>query len=103
MNSQKLKNYGSIEKNPNPLLSDSLRDHCNQIIDACASDGISIIEHLSKQEKYDIMMNILEKDCEVRSDLEVNALVAIVADIRFFRDIKQNMLEKGETDNASCF
>lgn len=85
---QKVKHTDKIEKNPNPLLSDSIRDECNGIIELCSSEGISVVENLTKQEKYDVMMNILEKECDERSVLEVNALVSIVSDIRFFRDIK---------------
>lgn len=45
------------------------------------------------------MMTILEKDTENRTDLEVKILLAVVADIRFFRDIKQST----QDGDATCF
>lgn len=75
----------------NPLLSTELLERSQTLITKCHYEGMNVIDELSKQDKYDLMMTILDKDCEERSDLEVRILVSIVSDIRFFRDIKSSM------------
>lgn len=51
------------------------------------------------QGKYDLMMTILDKESDDRSDLEIKILLAVVADIRFFRDIKSSTSD----GDATCF
>ncbi|EAR93197.2 cyclic nucleotide-binding domain protein (macronuclear) [Tetrahymena thermophila SB210] len=98
----KQKKQRNLEQKRNPLLNEAIRQKSYQYISKFQQQGNALVERISKQDQLDLMMTILDKECEERSNLEVHILTHIVSDIRFFRDIKSSATDADETCFKLC-
>ncbi|KAL4496514.1 hypothetical protein ABPG72_014744 [Tetrahymena utriculariae] len=98
----KQKKQKNLEQKRNPLLNEAIRQKSYQYISKFQQQGNALVERISKQDQLDLMMIILDKECEERTNLEVHILTHIVSDIRFFRDIKSSATDADETCFKLC-